>query len=65
MLRRPVKEIYINDVWQSIPYKNQDDRIAKTGELVANKKRMGIRNIEDDEKGNIIYSHRMEEGAFN
>jgi len=64
MLRRPTKEIYINDVYQSIPYKNDKDRIRITRELERNKHRKGIKFIEDDDRGNIIYSHVMEQGAF-
>jgi len=64
MIRRPVKEVYINDVWNAIPYKNNKDKIRITKELEASRHRRGIKFIEDDDRGNIIYSHRMEEGAF-
>jgi len=65
MIRRPVKEDYfINDIWCAIPYKNNKDKIRITKELEANRRRRGIKFIEDDDRGNIIYSHVMEEGAF-
>jgi len=37
MIRRPVKEVYINDVWNAIPYKNNKDKIRITKELEANR----------------------------
>ena len=65
MIRRPVKEDYfINDIWCAIPYKNNKDKIRITKELEANRRRRGIKFIEDDDRGNIIYSHVMEQGAF-
>jgi len=64
MIRRPAKETFINDIWCAIPYKNNKDKIRITKELEANRHRRGIKFIEDDERGNIIYSHKMEQGAF-
>ena len=40
------------------------DKIRITKELEASRHRRGIKFIEDDDRGNIIYSHRMEQGAF-
>ena len=65
MERRVVKNVFVNDIVKSMPYKDDNDRISKTKELERNRQRMGIRGlIEDDERGNIIYSHRMEEREF-
>lgn len=65
MLRRPVNDTIPNDVWNAIPYRNDKEKIRITKELERNRQRRGIRFIEiDDRNNNIIYSHRMEEGAF-
>ena len=53
MVRRLAKENYfVNDIWCTIPYKNNKDRIRITKELESNRRKRGIRTIEDDERGN-------------
>lgn len=71
MRQRQAKEIFINDVWCSFPYKNDKERIRivtelkRKQDLQRRQNVLGIRQIEVDEKrGIILYSHTHEAGSF-
>jgi len=61
MVRRPANNIYINDVCKTEFYNTDKERIK----IVTEFERKNYRILEVvDERNMIIYSHRMEAGAF-